>query len=133
MPQTSQTASDTGPTVAEAITKLEHEWASAVKASDSAKAMSLLSEIFIDMDSQGSLHNKSEVLDWIQHSRWQVCEISNVKVVVHGDTALATGIWRGKGTSPDGKPVDAHERWLDTWLKNGKWQCVASASTSVKA
>lgn len=47
--------------------------------------------------------------------------------------AIAMGIWRGKGTMADGKIVDAHEHWLDTWLKNGKYKCIASASTPMKA
>jgi ketosteroid isomerase-like protein len=133
MPQTGQTSSYAAGTIAETITNLEHEWAAAVKAGDSAKVMPLLSENFIEMDSEGALHNGSEILDWIKHSQWQICEISEVKVNVHGNMAIATGLWRGKGTSPDGKPVDAHERWLDTWLRNGKWHCVASASAPAKA
>jgi hypothetical protein len=130
--QQSQTIGNGGATIPEIITHLEHEWVTAVKASEAAKAGPLLSEIFIDMASDGGLSNKSQVLDWIKQSQWEVCEISEVKVTVHGNVAIATGVWRGKGTS-DGKAIDAHERWLDTWLKNGKWQCVASASAHIKA
>jgi ketosteroid isomerase-like protein len=57
-----------------------------------------------------------------------------MKVMVHGDAAVVTGSWTGKGTDADGKAIDAKERWADTWVKmrNGKWQCVASASAPMK-
>ena len=71
----------------------------------------------------------------LSHSHdWEINEISDVKVTTFGNTAVATGGWQGKGTGSDGKPVDAHERWVDTWMKmpNGKWQCIASAGAPVK-
>jgi ketosteroid isomerase-like protein len=128
MPQVSQT----NGTVAETITHLEQEWNQAVKAGDTAKIAGLLSDILVDLDVDGTVNNKSAVLDWVKHSQWELCEISDIKVVVHGNSAIATGIWRGKGTVA-GKPFEAHERWLDTWLKNGKWQCVAGAGAPLKA
>ena len=58
----------------------------------------------------------------------------DVKVMVFGDTAIAIGGFRGKGTDPSGKPLDANERFTDTWTKmaSGKWQCVASHQSPVK-
>jgi ketosteroid isomerase-like protein len=119
--------------IEENITELEQQWAAAAKANDSQKIAALLSEVFIELDSDGKLYDKSQVLDRTKADKWQVNEISDVKVMVHGNMAIATGVWQGKGTLAGGKMVDEHERWLDTWLKNGKWQCVASASTAVKA
>ena len=56
------------------------------------------------------------------------------KVTVFGDTAIATGGFKGKGTDAMGKPFDNNERWTDTWMKmpSGKWQCVASQATPIK-
>jgi hypothetical protein len=44
------------------------------------------------------------------------------------------GVFRATGTDASGKPLDAHERFTDTWVKmpNGKWQCVASHQSRVK-
>jgi ketosteroid isomerase-like protein len=84
------------------------------------------------MDSDGSLYNRSQTLDRIKGDKWQVFEISDIKVIVHGGMAIATGLWHGQGTLADGKTVDTHERWLDTWHKNGKWQCIASGSAPIK-
>jgi len=57
-----------------------------------------------------------------------------LKVSVFGDTAIATGGEKLKGTDPLGKPLDVNERWTDTWVKmpSGKWQCVASHQSPIK-
>ena len=57
-----------------------------------------------------------------------------MKVTVHGDSAIVTGSWTGKGTDGAGRTVDAKERWMDTWVKmaDGKWQCVGTASAPMK-
>jgi ketosteroid isomerase-like protein len=56
-----------------------------------------------------------------------------MKVKVHGDAAIVTGTWVGKGTDGAGKSINAKERWADTWVKSGgKWVCVASASAPIK-
>lgn len=120
--------------VQEAVTKLEQQWAVDAKASNADALAPILAENFINMDSDGSVHGKAETLSRMKDAKWQVNEVSDVKVTVFGTTAIATGAWQGKGTSGDGKAVDAHERWVDTWMKipGNKWQCVASASTPAK-
>ena len=77
---------------------------------------------------------KSEVLARTKKAKWATNEIGDLKVMVHGDAAVVTGSWNGKGTDGDGKAIDAKERWADTWVKtsNGKWQCIASASAPMK-
>ena len=119
--------------IAETITQMEEQWASAAKANDAGKVAELLSDTFISMGADGSIRRKADTLTRIEADKWLVNEVSDVKVLVHGNMAIATGRWRGKGTLAGGKTVDAREHWLDTWLKNGKWQCIASASTPEKA
>lgn len=132
MAQTSHTKSPAGVDIAETITRMEEQWATAAKEGDPDKVAPMLSEVFVEMDGEGGLYSKAQTLDRIKGDKWQVYELSDVKVTVHGNTAIATGAWHGKGTLANGKMVDEHERWLDTWLKNGKWQCVASASAPAK-
>jgi ketosteroid isomerase-like protein len=45
-----------------------------------------------------------------------------------------TGTFKGTGKDNQGKKVEITERWTDTWMKNahGKWQVVASHSSSLK-
>jgi len=132
MAQMSHTRSYAGSDIAETITQMETQWASAAKANDPAKIAPLLADVFISMDADGAMHSKSETLSRIKGDKWQVNEISDVKVLVHGNMAIATGAWQGKGTLANGKTIDAHDRWLDTWIRNGKWECIASASAPAK-
>ncbi len=120
--------------VEKAIAGMEHQWATAGKASNADAIAPMLAENFVGLNSDGTTADRAKVLENTTKSKWETNEISDVKVTVTGNTAIATGAWRGKGTDQDGKPVNAHERWVDTWTKmpDGKWQCIASASAPVK-
>lgn len=116
--------------IAQTLMMMEEKWNAAFKTNNPEKAATLLSEIFVGMHSDGTYHNKSSQLAAMKTGKFEVSELSNMNVTVHGGMALVTGEWHGKGTLANGKMADLHECWLDTWLKNGKWQCVASASTT---
>ena len=120
--------------IAQALTDMEHQWAKASKAGDADALAPMLADDFVAMDSDGSLHSKAELIARTKKAKWTTNEIADVKVTVHGDSAVVTGSWTGNGTDGTGKPVNAKERWTDTWVKTtgGKWQCVASASAPVK-
>jgi ketosteroid isomerase-like protein len=70
----------------------------------------------------------------VKKAKFVTAEYYAVKVTVFGDTAIATGEFKGKGTDGSGRPYSIEERWPDTWVKmaNGKWQCVASHDSPVK-
>jgi len=123
-----------GSGVEKAIAGMEQQWTVAGKMSNPDGIAPLLADNFINMNSDGSMRNKAQTLAMAKGSKWEINEISDVKVTTFGNTAIATGAWQGKGTGSDGKPVDAHERWVDTWMKmpSGKWQCIASAGAPVK-
>jgi ketosteroid isomerase-like protein len=116
------------------IKQNEEQWAAAEKAGDYAKVSSMLASLFVHMGSDGTMANKEQFLASIRGTKWEVNEVSEIQVMVHGDTAIATGTWAGKGTRANGQAIDAHEHWIDTWMKSpdGKWQCVASASAPWK-
>lgn len=121
-------------TVAQAVMDLENQWAAASKASKGDALAPMLAEDFVALDSDGSLHGKGDVIARTTKAKWVTNEIGDMKVTVHGDSAIVTGTWTGKGTDGTGKAVDSKERWADTWVKmpNGKWQCIASAAAPVK-
>ena len=129
-----QTSEKMNSDVEKAIEKMEQQWTEAGKASNAETVSSMLAENYTNLLSDGALVDKARTLENIKKSKWEINEISDVKVTAFGNTAIATGSWRGKGTDQDGKAVDAHERFMDTWTKmpNGKWQCVASAGATVK-
>ncbi len=117
-----------------AIAALEQQWVDAAKANNTDALAPLLSDKFVNTDSDGKVTGKVETLARTKASKWETDQISDVKVTVFKDTAIATGSWTGKGKDEKGQAVDAHERWTDTWIKaaDGKWQCVASAGSPIK-
>jgi len=123
-----------GGDVSQAITDMESKWASASKAGDADAIAAMLADDAVILDSDGTSHTKAEVVDRVKKAKWDTNEVSDMKVTTHGNTAVVTGVWTGKGTDASGKAVDTKERWTDTWVKmpNGKWQCVASTSATMK-
>lgn len=117
-----------------AIASMEQQWATGAKSGNVDSVAPLLADNFINMDSDGTMHNKTESLARMKSAKWEMNQISDVKVTTFGNTAIATGGWQGKGTNSAGKAIDAREMWVDTWVKmpGGKWQCVSSASAPVK-
>ncbi len=123
-----------GNDVEKSIASMEQKWASAGKMSNPDEVAPMLADNFVMLNSDGTMIDKSKTLENTKKGKWEVNEVSDVKVMKFGNTAIATGEWRGKGTGADGKAVDAHERWVDTWMEmpSGKWQCIASAGTAEK-
>ncbi len=118
--------------VEQQLKNLENEWTKAALAGNGDALEPLLADDFVNISSDGKVTNKSETVAQAKKSKWEISEISDLQVTQHGDSAVVTGIWRGKGTDATGKAVDTRERWADTWVKkNGKWQCVSSASAPI--
>ena len=80
------------------------------------------------------MSGKAVMLADAKATKWAGVAYEDVQVRVFGDTAIAIGGFKGKGTDAAGKPIDSHERFTDTWVKmpDGKWQCVASQASAVK-
>jgi ketosteroid isomerase-like protein len=111
------------------LKEMENRWVKASLASNGSQLTPLLANDFVNIGSDGQVLDKSQTIERTNKSKWEISELSDMKVTVHGDSAIVTGVWHGKGTDSTGKQIDARERWADTWVKkNGHWQCVASAS-----
>lgn len=120
--------------VGQAVIALENQWMAAAKTGNGDAIAALLTDDFVVLDVDGTLHNKAEFVARSNKAKWVSWEINGMKATVHGDTVLVTGTWAGNGTDGTGKAVNGKERWLDTWVKtaNGKWLCAASASSTMK-
>ena len=120
--------------VEKALMDLEHQWVKAALASKGEALAPLLATDFVSVQSDGTMQSKPEYVASTNKAKWQVNEVSDMKVQVHGDSAVVTGVWTAKGTDGTGKAFDGRERFADTWVKmpDGKWQCVASASAPMK-
>jgi len=110
------------------IRALEMKWTESYRQHNIDILSSILSEEFVITVEDGNQYSKA---GYISHSadgstQVQVAELSDLKVRMHGDTAIVTGAYHEKGESK-GKTYEYHDRFTDTWMKvSGKWQVVAS-------
>ena len=110
------------------VAALEEQWLQSQITNNPDLVAPLLADKFIDTSSDGKVYRKAEFLAQQKSIKWSSAENSDVKVTVFGNTAIATGTEKWKGTDMSGQHLDENERWTDTWVKmpSGKWQCVAS-------
>lgn len=117
-----------------AVAALEQQWLQSQKTNNPDLVAPLLADKFINTGADGKVIGRAETLANAKATKYDSIEYEDVKVTAFGDTAIATGGSKAKGTDESGKPLDEHVRWTDTWVKmpNGKWQCVASHGSPVK-
>lgn len=89
----------------------------------------LLDDTFVNIDEQGRVQTKAEVLLLVQTANSVKYVPDKMMVRLHGDTAIATGLYTVTGMF-ERKPFAARGRFVDTWmLKKGQWVAIASLST----
>ncbi|HMK21656.1 MAG TPA: nuclear transport factor 2 family protein [Terriglobales bacterium] len=122
------------PATEKAVADLEQQWLKSQQTNNAALVEPLLADGFTNTSSDGKVSDRAQALADAKASKYSSADYLDVKVKVFGDTAIAVGNFRGKGTDPSGKPFDTNERFTDTWVKmpGGKWQCVASHQSPVK-
>jgi ketosteroid isomerase-like protein len=116
------------------VAGLEQQWLQSQKTNNPDRVAPLLADKFVSTGSDGKVVSKAESLATAKATKYESVEYDDVKVTAFGDTAIATGGFKAKGTDASGKPLDVTERFTDTWMKmpSGKWQCIASHSSTVK-
>jgi ketosteroid isomerase-like protein len=116
-----------------AVAALEQQWLQSQQTNNPDLVAPLLAEKFVSTGSDGKVTDKAQSLADAKKTKYDSVAYENLKVTAFGDTAVATGDFKAKGTDASGKPLVTHERFTDTWVKmNGKWQCVASQASPVK-
>jgi ketosteroid isomerase-like protein len=117
-----------------AVAALEEQWLQSQRTNNPDLVAPLLADKFVSTGADGKVMNKAEALANAKATKYASAEYEDVKVTVFGDTAIATGGFKGNGTDASGKPMDVHERWTDTWVKmpNGNWQCVATQGSTIQ-
>ena len=126
-------AQDSSEAVRTKIIALEKAWNQAYKMADIRALNALLDDHIILINDDGSTQSKDEWLKTVKVSNSQEQQVSpeSLSVRVYGDTAIATGVFRAKGTE-DGKAYIRRERFVDTWInKNGNWVCVATNAVPI--
>jgi hypothetical protein len=83
--------------------------------------------------SSWSILNRSQYLAGLKDLSFKPEEIvnSDTSVYLYGDVAIATSVYRTKGTD-SGKPFVHRGRFTDTWIKRtGEWKCIADQETLI--
>ena len=114
--------------LASKILALEGKWNTAYQRNDITAMDSLLADDFIMTVEDGSTFSKP---GYIAHNgnatvHVEISDMSDLKVRMHGNTAVVTGAYHEKGTDK-GKPYEYRDRFTDVWMNiNGRWQVIAS-------
>ena len=113
------------------VVALEKAWNQAYKIADTKALGQLLDDSLVLVEDDGSLKTKTQFLSSVKTPTANEEQVApeSMTVHVHGQTAIAVGVFAAKG-SHGGKPYVRHERFVDTWiLKNGRWICIATNAT----
>ncbi len=116
------------------IMALEKLWNQAYKSGDTKALDAILDDAIVLINDDGTTQTKKEFLASVKASNAQEQQVAPeaLKVYVHGDVAVATGVMRVKG-SEGGRSYTRRERFVDTWLhKGGSWVCIATDATPIK-
>src|ERR1700737_974186 len=88
--------------VQKTVIGLEYKGAEAQRDANPGVVAPLLAESFVNTDADGQVYGKAQLLSNLKGGKWEQNGISDVKVAVYGDTAVATGAWAGKGGDGEG-------------------------------
>jgi ketosteroid isomerase-like protein len=117
-----------GPSDSEKVLGLEKKWTESYQQRDINILSSLLAEDFVITVEDGSTFGKE---GYISHSadsevHVDVADLSELRVRLHGNTAVVTGAYHEVGSSK-GKHYEYRDRLTDVWMKiDGRWQVIAS-------
>jgi ketosteroid isomerase-like protein len=115
------------------IVALEKLWNQAYKGADTKALAALLDDDVVLINDDGSVQSKSQFLAGVKAPNAQEQQVApeSMKVYVHGDVAIATGVLRVKGVQK-GRVYVRRESYVDTWLQKGAtWVCIATNATPV--
>jgi ketosteroid isomerase-like protein len=116
------------------IVALEKLWNQAYKSGDTKALDAILDDSIVLINDDGSQQSKKEFLASVKATNAQEQQVAPelLKVTVHGDVAIASGVLRVKGVE-GGKPYTRRERFVDTWLHKGdSWVCIATDATPIR-
>jgi ketosteroid isomerase-like protein len=116
------------PQDAPRILELEKKWTDAYKQRDINTMTSLLAEDVVVTVEDGRSFGRIGYMSHTADSGVQVdlAEESDVKVRMHGNVAVVTGMYHETGNSK-GKRYEYHDRFTDIWMKtSGQWQLIAA-------
>src|SRR5258705_12296625 len=86
-----------------AVVALEQQWVQGQKANNPDLIAPPLADKIVVAEADGKVLDKAGILAFYKKTKWDSTEYIDVKVTVFGDTAIATGGFKVKGTDAAGK------------------------------
>jgi len=129
-----QTPPAKGPSVAQAVKQLEHDWVDAAKAGDTDKLGQVLADDWTGLGADGSKQTKDSYLADYKSgkSKLESFEFGPMDVKVLGSVAVVQGSDTEKSTT-NGKDSSGKFAWMDVFVKrDAKWVAVRSQAAMVK-
>jgi uncharacterized protein (TIGR02246 family) len=127
-----QTPPAKGPSAAESVKQLEHDWADAVIAGDADKVNQILADDWVGVGYDGGKETKPKHLADMKSGKFKLesFEFGPMDVKVLGNVAVVQGTNTEKSTSTNGKDSSGKYAWMDVFVRrDGKWVIVRSQST----
>ncbi len=117
-----------------AVAAAEEQWTQSERTNNPDLVAPLLADKLIYIDTDGTISTRAKFLADAKVTKFTSVDIQDFHVAVIGHTAIATMVFKAKGTDAKGKPMDYNARWADTYVKmpDGKWQCVLSQGSDLK-
>src|SRR6202171_4952921 len=103
--------SQTGGGSEKAVAALEQQWLQGQKTNNPDLVAPLLADKIVVTEADGKVNDKAATLAFYKNTKWDSAEYDDVKVTVFGDTAIATGGFKGKGTDAMGKAFVQKKGW----------------------
>lgn len=120
--------------VEDQIKKQEQNWAHATVKEGAVAVDQYEADDIIDTDPTGRVTDKTQDKTDLSSGdlKFQSIELSDLKVLVYGNTAVAAGTSTVRGTYK-GQDISGKYRFTDTWVKrDDKWQVVATQATRLQ-
>ena len=110
------------------VRSLETKWVEAYRQRQIGTFASLLDQDLVITFEDGTTYGKIGYISYTSNPAVQVevAEMSDLKIRMHGDTAILTGSYHERGPTK-GQPYEYRDRFPDFWMKSrGQWRLVAS-------
>jgi ketosteroid isomerase-like protein len=116
------------------LLETERKWAAAHLSLDFDKLESILSDQYRQIQSDGMVIGKNELLDSYRsgNRKWEIAESDDYEVRMLGNVALLTGRWRGVGEN-NGEEFNYSARFLAVYqLEEGEWKLISDVSVPLE-
>jgi ketosteroid isomerase-like protein len=117
------------------ILRLENEGRTATLNNDLAANDRLLADNWININPDGSVTTKAQLLKLLTAGSFKIMSIENDEVLIRifGDAAVVTGRSTTKRAAVDGEIISRQVRFTRVYARNrGRWQVVSAHNTLIR-